>query len=107
MVVARSGRNFLYILDRDGIFSMFTHTPGAPGGGRKQFPKDDRHVALVRKITDISDHVYLAEFGEEMDLFGVMYAAEEGILSMFPGDDRDADGSIEFEIPAAGSDNID
>jgi hypothetical protein len=28
-----------------------------------------------------------------------MASAEEGILSMFPGDDRDADGDIEFILP--------
>ncbi|MDR1588699.1 MAG: hypothetical protein LBS51_00715 [Oscillospiraceae bacterium] len=89
----------MYILERDGEFHMFSHTPGAPGGGQKRFPKDEKHTAVIRRIADLSDSVYLVEFGGELDIYGVMYSAEEGILSMFPGDDRDGDAVVDFELP--------
>jgi hypothetical protein len=98
MVAARSSGSFLYIVERDGVFHMFTHQPGAPGGGQRQFPKDDKHRAVIRKIADLSDSLYCVEFDDSLDLYGVMYSAEEGILSMFPA--QDSGGvDIEFEIP--------
>ena len=102
MVIARSKNDFLYILDFDGEFHMFSHTPGAPGGGQRQFPKDEKYTAAVRKVIDLADAVFLCEFDRSMNLYGVMYTAEEGILSMFPGADRDSDEDLEFIIPQNG-----
>ena len=96
MVAMRSKNEFMYILDFDGQFHMFSHTPGAPGGGQRQFPKDEKYTATVRNLAEISDAVYLVEFDKNLNLYGVMYTAEEAILEMFPGDDRDADGMIDF-----------
>ena len=99
MVVARSKNDFLYIVVYNGEFHMFSHTPGAPGGGQKTFPRDEKYTATVKQIADLADFVYLCEFEKDMNLYGVMYSAEEGILSMFPGDDRDSDKNVEFIIP--------
>lgn len=99
MVIVRSNNDFLYILDFDGKFHMFSHTPGAPGGGQKQFARDEKHIAVVRKLADLADKVFMVAFDKSMNLYGVMASAEEGILSMFPGEDRDADGDIEFILP--------
>lgn len=99
MVVVRSKNDFLYILDFDGKFHMFSHTPGAPGGGQKQFEKDEKHIAVIKKLADLSDSVYMAAFDKGLNLYGVMATAEEGILSLFPGADRETDGDIEFVLP--------
>lgn len=99
MVITRSKNDFLYILEFDGKFHMFSHSPGAPGGGQKQFPKDEKYIAVVRKLADLSDSVYVAEFDKDLNIYGVMVSAEEGILSLFPGNDRDGDSDIEFIIP--------
>jgi len=99
MVIARSKNDFLYIVAFDDHFHMFSHTPGAPGGGQKKFPIDEKHTAIVRKIADMSDTAYMAEFDKNLNLYGVMQAAEEGILAMFPGEDRDGDGMIDFTQP--------
>jgi len=96
MVVARSKNDFLYILDFDDQFHMFSHTVGAPGGGQRQFPKDEKYTATVRNLATISDAVFLVEYDKSLNLYGVMYTAEEGFLQMFPGDDRDSDGVIDF-----------
>jgi len=98
MVIVRSKNDFIYILDDDGQFQMFTHTSGAPGGGQNRFPKDEKHTATVRKLADISDAVYMAEFDKSLNILGVMYTAEEAILSMFPGEDRNADGVVDFGL---------
>jgi len=78
---------------------MFTHTVGAPGGGQRQFPKDEKYTATVRKMADISDAVYMVEFDKSFNLYGVMYTAEEAILELFPGEDRSDDGMIDFGLP--------
>ena len=96
MVVARSKNDFLYIIDHGGQFHMFRHSPGAPGGGQKKFPKNEQYTATVSRLADISDAVYLVEYDKSLNLFGVMYTAEEGILELFPGDDREGDGMIDF-----------
>jgi hypothetical protein len=100
MVIARSKNDFLYILEFDNKFHMFSHTPGSTGGGQKQFPKDEKYMAAVRKIADLSDALFIAEFDKSLNLYGVMVSAEEGILSMFPGNDRDSDADIEFILPS-------
>ena len=99
MVIARSGNSFLYIIDFNDTYHMFTHTPGAPGGGQKQFSKNEKHTVMVRKLADISDAVYMAQYDKGLNLYGVMYTAEEGILAMFPGEDRESDGTIDFGLP--------
>jgi len=102
MVVARSKADFLYVLDFEGEYHMFNHTPGAPGGGQKRFPKDEKHHAIVRKLPALSESLYVVEFQKEMNIYSVMASAEDGILSMFPGSDSDADGEIEFIVPSEG-----
>ena len=99
MIIARSKNDFLYIVAYSDEFHMFSHTPGAPGGGQKTFPNDEKYQASVRQIVELADSVYLCEFDREMNLYGVIYTAEEGILSMFPGEDRDSDENVEFLIP--------
>ncbi|MDR0838976.1 MAG: hypothetical protein LBN99_04965, partial [Oscillospiraceae bacterium] len=96
MVVFRERNNFLYVVELNRQFHMFSHTPGAPGGGQQQFPVNEKYQASVRKIAELADAAYLCVFDREMNLYGVLQAAEEGILAMFPGGDRDADEDIEF-----------
>ena len=99
MVVTRSNNEFLYVIVFDDQFHMFTHTPGAPGGGQRQFPRNEKYTATVRNLAEISDAVYLVEFDKNLNLYGVMATAEEGILEMFPGEDRDSDGMVDFSLP--------
>jgi hypothetical protein len=96
LVIARSDNDFLYIAELDGRFHMFTHTPGASGGGQRQFPKNEKYLASVRKLAELSDAMYVCIFDKTMNLYGVLQSAEDGILSMFPGNDRDGDADIEF-----------
>jgi hypothetical protein len=99
IVVARSKNDFMYILDEGGEYRLFSHTPGTPAGGRNSFPKDEKHTAIIRSFAEVSDALFMIEFERKMDLYGVLASAEDGILSMYPGDDRDADETIEFFVP--------
>lgn len=96
MVIVRSKNDFLYVLEFGGQYHMFSHTPGAPGGGQQRFPVSDKYDATVRKLANLSDSAYLCIFERKMNLYGVLQSAEDGILAMFPGDIRDADGDVEF-----------
>jgi len=99
IVAARSKNDFMYIMDEGEEYRLFSHTSGAPGGGRKTFPKNEKYTAIIRSFAGMSDALFLVEFERGMNLFGVLASAEEGILSMFPGNDRDADEVVEFLIP--------
>lgn len=99
IVVARSDGHFLYVMTLNDTFQVFSHSPGSPGGGRNCFPKDEKHIAAIRNLATLADSLFAVSFDRTLDVYGVMSSAEEGILTMFPGDDRDADGDIEFLIP--------
>ena len=99
MIIARSKNDFIYIVAYDEQFHMFAHTPGNEGGSQKQFPVGEESLAVVRKIAELADTVFMAEFNKDYNLYGVMYTAEEAILELFPGDDRDADRTVDFGLP--------
>jgi len=96
MVVARSSDDFLYVIDFQNQFHMFSHTVGAAGGGQRQFPKNEKYRATVKKVAELADSVFSIEYDREMNLYSVMATAEDAILSMFPSGDRDKDASVEF-----------
>ncbi len=96
MVIFRSKSDFLYAIEFNGQYHMFSHTLGAQGGGQKQFAVNEKYMASVRKLADLADSVYLCIFDKSMNLYGVLQSAENGILSMFPGEDRDRDEVVEF-----------
>ena len=104
MAVARSKNDFLYITENGGEYRLYSHSPGSPGGSKKQLAKNEKNTAIIRNIASVSDCVYSVEFNKEFDVFGVMACAEDAILSMFPGDNRDRDADIEFIIPGEGTD---
>ena len=99
MVIARSKNDFIYIVAFDDQFHVFMHTPGQESGAQKQYPVGEEAFAVVRSVIDLADVVYMASFDQSLNLYGVMCTAEEGILEMFPGDDRDSDGMVDFSPP--------
>jgi len=96
MVIFRSKNDFLYSMEFNGQYHMFSHTPGAQGGGQRQFPVDDKYRTSVRKLADLADSVYLCIFDKSMNIYGVLQSAEDGILSMFPSDDSENNETVEF-----------
>ncbi|QDR81194.1 hypothetical protein [Sporomusa termitida] len=102
MVVARSKNDFLYILEFDDQFHLFSHSPDSPQGGQKRFSKDEKYTAIIRNLAKLADSLFSVEFDKNFNIYGVMSSAEAGIVAMFPGNDRDADGDIEFSCPQPG-----
>jgi hypothetical protein len=96
LIVARSKDDFLYILEWGGMFHMFSHTPGSPGGGQRQFNKNEKYRAVVRKVVEMADTVFRAEFDHDMNLYGVLSSAEEGILALYPAESV-GDAEVEFK----------
>jgi hypothetical protein len=99
MIVARSKNDFLYIVDKNNEYHLFSHSPGSSNGGRKRFPKNEKYTAIIRNFANLADSLYLVIYEKTFDLYGVMYSAEEGILNMFPGSDRESDEDIEYIVP--------
>jgi len=96
MVIVRERNNFLYMLEKHREYHMFSHSAGATGGGQRQFPVNEKYKASIRKLADLADAAYVCIYDESMNLYGVLQTAEEGILSMFPGENRDGDEDVEF-----------
>ena len=96
MVIFRSTNDFLYAMEFNKQYHMFSHTRGAPGGGQRQFEVNEKYMASVRKLADLSDAVFLCIFDKSMHLYSVLQSAEDGIISMFPGDNHDNDEIVEF-----------
>lgn len=96
MIVFRSKNDFLYALEFNGQYHMFSHSIGAPGGGQRQFDVNEKYTASVKKLADLADSVYLCVFDKSMNLYGVMQSAEDGIIAMFPGGDTDSHETVEF-----------
>ncbi len=99
MVVARSENNFVYFLENGDKYRLFSHVPGMPNAGRKTIPKTGRHDAVIRSFAEMADGLFLVEYDREMNLSGVLASAEEGMLMLCPGRERDADKMIEFFVP--------
>jgi len=99
MVIARSKNDFLYIVEFEESFHLFSHRAGSSEGGKNQFPKDEKSSAIIKKIADLADSAFVAEFFEDHDLSTVMVTAEEAILSMFPCEDTENDEIVDFSLP--------
>ena len=99
IVVARSKNDFLYILEEGKAYHMFSHNPSSPKGGKKSFPKDEKYTAIIKSFAQMADAMFLVEYDKSLNLFSVLASAEEGILSMYPGNDSDDDATVEFIIP--------
>ncbi|MCL2200456.1 MAG: hypothetical protein FWB75_00690 [Oscillospiraceae bacterium] len=99
MAIVRAKTEFLYIVELNNQIHMFSHTVGAPGGGQKQFEKDEKGTAIVRKVVDLAEACYVCEFDKGYNIYSVMATAEQAILEMFPGDDRSNDGIVDFSVP--------
>jgi hypothetical protein len=99
IIAARSKEHFLYILVSDNKYQLFSHTEGAGSGGRKSFPIDEKHRAVVKNLANMADSLYSIGFTADMDIYGVMASAEEAVCATFPEFGADEAGDIEFVIP--------
>jgi hypothetical protein len=99
IVAARSKEHFLYILTANECFQLFSHTTGAASGGKKNFPIDEKHRAVIKNLANVADDLYTIGFDAGMDLYGVMASAEEAICAMRAEYGAGGDDDITFVIP--------
>jgi hypothetical protein len=99
MAAARSKGHFLYILASDGYFRLFSHMAGAASGGKKSFPIDEKHRALVKNLANMADALYSIGFDAGMDIYGVMASAEAAVCAFPAESGSDGESDITFVIP--------
>jgi hypothetical protein len=80
-------------------FRLFSHTPGAASGGKKSFPIDEKHRAVVKKLANMADALYAIGFDADMDIFGVMASAEDAVCAASMGFGAGEACDITFAIP--------
>jgi hypothetical protein len=99
LAALRSKEHFLYILASNKRFRLFSHTAGAASGGKKSFPIDEKHRAVVKKLANTADALYAIGFDADMDIFGVMASAEEAVCALSMELGAGGDGDITFAVP--------
>jgi hypothetical protein len=94
MVAILSKAEIMYTLLK-GDYLCYIHPIGAPEGRAKRLPKTPECRAVVKHLADLADQLFEVEFQPEMDVMGVMQAAETGIVNFLdsigqlPADDVD------------------
>lgn len=101
MVIGRSGNSFIYVLEEENCYTMFSHEHGSSQGGQKQLSKDEKNTAIVSNVANVASSLYTAKFDKDLNVIRVMASVEEAILESFPAE-GDSDQDYEFFIPGEG-----
>jgi hypothetical protein len=94
MVAILSKAEVMYTLLR-GDYLCYIHPIGAEEGRAKRLPRTEECRAVVKNLANLADQLFEVEFAPEMDVLGVMQAAEAGIvefldsIGQLPADDVD------------------
>ena len=94
MVAILSHAEIMYTLfDRD--YLCYIHPIGAEEGRAKRLPDTEECRAVVKNLANLADQLFEIRFRKDMDIMGVMQAAENGIVAFLdsigqlPADDVD------------------
>jgi hypothetical protein len=94
MVAILSKAEIMYTL-LDGDYLCYIHPIGAEEGRAKRLPRTEECRAVVKNLANLADQLFEVEFTPDMDVMGVMQAAENGIvefldsIGQLPADDVD------------------
>ena len=94
MVAILSGMEIMYTL-LNGDYLCYIHPIGAEKGRAKRLPRNEQCRAVVKNLANLADQLFEVEFDRQMDIMGVMQAAENGIVAFLdsigqlPADDVD------------------
>lgn len=94
MVAILSGMEIMYTL-LNGDYLCYIHPIGAEEGRAKRLPRNEQCRAVVKNLANLADQLFEVEFDKQMDIMGVMQAAENGIVAFLdsigqlPADDVD------------------
>ena len=80
MVAILSQAEIMYTLyDRD--YLCYIHPIGAEEGRAKRLPDNPECRAVVKNLANLADQLFEVRFSKDMDVMGVMQAAENGIVA--------------------------
>lgn len=95
MVAIVSGTEIMYTFIFRNMYQCFIHPMDSEDGRFKSFPVNERNTAMIKNLDSTADHLFEIEFDKNMDMIGVMVAAEPGIINYLdmtgnlPGQDMD------------------
>lgn len=95
MVAVLSGLEVMYAVIYRGQYMTFIHKFDAEDGRYKSWEINERNRAMIKNLTSAADQLFEIKFKPEMNLMGVMEAAERGIINFLdyigalPAEDQD------------------
>ena len=108
MVAIVSGMEIMYTFVYNNQYQCFIHKFDAPDGRRKGWEINERNRAMLKNLDSAADQLFEITFQPDMNLMGVMVAAERGIinfmdyLGILPAEDMDF---MEWMNPAEADEN--
>ena len=108
MVAIVSGMEVMYTFVYNNQYQCFIHKFDAPDGRRKGWEINERNRAMLKNLDSAADQLFEITFQPDMNLMGVMVAAERGIinfmdyLGILPAEDMDF---MEWMNPAEADEN--
>lgn len=103
MVAVLSKNEVMYTFIYRNRFQCFIHPLDAPEGRKKDFPDTAKTKDMLKGLASAADQLFEIRFKPDMDLMGVMVAAEKGIIrfldsiGQLPAEDYDFMAPMENE----------
>ncbi len=95
MVARLSGMEIVYTFIYRNQYQCFIHKLDAEEGRRKGWEMNERNRAMLKNLPSAADQLFEIRFKPDMNLMGVMVAAERGIINFLdyigalPAEDTD------------------
>jgi len=95
MAAIVSGMEVMYTFLYRKQYLCFIHPFDSEEGRKKAWEANERYRAMLKNLDSTADHIFEIKFKKEMDLMGVMVAAEQAIISyldmigQLPAEDSD------------------
>ena len=95
MVAVLSGMEIMYTFIYNNQYQCFIHKFDAEDGRRKSWEMNERNRAMLKNLPSAADQLFEIKFKPDMNLMGVMVAAERGIINFLdyigalPAEDTD------------------
>jgi hypothetical protein len=81
MVAVLSGMEMMYVLKLQGSYHCFIHPFDSEEGRHKAWEINERNTAMLDNLYSAADSLFEIRFSKELNLMGVMVAAERGIIA--------------------------
>lgn len=95
MVAVLSRMEIMYVFIFRNAYQCFIHKMDAEDGRRKSWEINERNTAMLKNLTSVADQLFEILPKPDMNVMGVMVAAERGIIAyldatgQLPAEDQD------------------